>query len=149
MSFSLKFYQPEKEPVRHKGARDLSSLKAFITNTLKSTDEEDIAHKEGLFDLTSDNFESHIETSPHFIMFYAPWCGHCKRLEPIWAELAKMHQPSDENPNDVKIGKVIFYDLILGSILDKLQVCSVKVWKTAICGTKCAIVDYNFYKAKL
>ena len=36
--------------------------------------------------------------------YYAPWCGHCKKLEPIWNELAK--HLKDANVLDVVIGKM-------------------------------------------
>ncbi|XP_043604278.1 thioredoxin domain-containing protein 5 homolog [Bombus pyrosoma] len=52
---------------------------------------------------TKDNFSTEIQKKNHFIMFYAPWCGHCQRLEPTWEQLAKMSNLEDKN---VKIAKV-------------------------------------------
>jgi protein disulfide-isomerase-like protein len=40
-------------------------------------------------DLDSTNFQSTLDSNEFaLVMFYAPWCGHCKTLKPKFAEAA-------------------------------------------------------------
>ncbi|CDJ29500.1 thioredoxin, putative [Eimeria mitis] len=45
--------------------------------------------------LTDANFEQETQavtgstTGDWFVKFYAPWCGHCRKMAPAWEELAK------------------------------------------------------------
>jgi len=50
--------------------------------------------------LTNETFQDAIDKSTWFIMFHAPWCGHCKKFGPTWEEFAQKMK------NKMNIGKV-------------------------------------------
>lgn len=52
--------------------------------------------------LTGENFDDQVLGSKDiwFVEFYAPWCGHCQKLEPEWNEAATKLK------GQVKFGKV-------------------------------------------
>jgi len=63
-----------------------------------------LAKEEDVLDLTDSDFESRLkEFDTALVMFYAPWCGHCKRLKP---EYAKAAEDLVRNDDPVMLAKV-------------------------------------------
>ncbi|KAG6374901.1 thioredoxin-like protein [Boletus reticuloceps] len=42
--------------------------------------------------LNVQTFDHFLAQGPAFIKFFAPWCGHCKKLAPAWTQLARRMQ---------------------------------------------------------
>lgn len=106
---------------------DVSSMRALfvwfylvaLLSSARCEDVEGTAVKEesqeikisNVVTLTVANFEhltqatSGSTTGDWFVEFYAPWCGHCKKLTEIWEEIADTLKNEEDN-SYVNIAKV-------------------------------------------
>ena len=58
--------------------------------------------KEGFTNtVTSDDIETHVKSGTKLVLFYADWCGHCKKIKPVWDETSK-----EVNVDEIKMIKV-------------------------------------------
>lgn len=75
-------------------------IKSFVLAGLATI----VAAKSAVIDLIPSNFDDVVLKSgkPTLVEFFAPWCGHCKTLAPIYEELAQAFEFS----KDVQIAKV-------------------------------------------
>jgi protein disulfide isomerase len=53
-----------------------------------SVDDVLSSHSEYVYKLTEDNFDALTSDEPWLLEFYAPWCGHCRKLAPIYEHAA-------------------------------------------------------------
>uniref|UniRef100_A0A3Q3XBY1 Protein disulfide-isomerase A5 n=1 Tax=Mola mola TaxID=94237 RepID=A0A3Q3XBY1_MOLML len=52
-----------------------------------------------VFHLTDESFDSFLEENPAaLVMFYAPWCGHCKKMKPEYDEAAEVLNKGVNSP---------------------------------------------------
>ncbi|MCL7022076.1 hypothetical protein MKW94_007067 [Papaver nudicaule] len=95
---TIKLFVPGKPPVDYQGARDVKAITDFALQQVKalvngrlngktssggsSKKKEPSASEE----LNSKNFDDLVTKSKDLwiVEFFAPWCGHCKKLAPEW-----------------------------------------------------------------
>ncbi|KAK1754664.1 thioredoxin-like protein [Echria macrotheca] len=76
-------------------------LKSFVVAGLTAA----AAAKSAVIDLIPSNFDDVVLKSgtPTLVEFFAPWCGHCKNLAPVYEELAANYEYAKDK---VQIAKV-------------------------------------------
>ncbi|KAG5645761.1 hypothetical protein DXG03_005298 [Asterophora parasitica] len=100
---TMRMYNNGDDLGRYTGYRELPDLHAFIKRHVDAvsppppppplptpTPPRSNVNLDGeVLKLTSTSFASHLAEGPMFVKFFAPWCGHCKKLAPVWRQLAK------------------------------------------------------------
>src|SRR5512140_1150152 len=76
-------------------------LKSFVVTGLTAV----AAATSAVIDLIPSNFDDVVLKSgtPTLVEFFAPWCGHCKNLAPVYEELASNYEYAKDK---VQIAKV-------------------------------------------
>ncbi|KAG6387014.1 hypothetical protein SASPL_152196 [Salvia splendens] len=98
---TIKVFAPGKPPADYQGARDAKPIVEFALKQVKTLLKERLDGKSGggssqksepsaSVELNSRNFDELVLKSKELwvVEFFAPWCGHCKKLAPEWKKAA-------------------------------------------------------------
>nr|CAD7201362.1 unnamed protein product [Timema douglasi] len=89
---TLLWIEDGKKVEKYQGQRTHEDLKEYVSKMLGSVSEDEEKEEETgspVLIFSGDNFEHGIAKGVTLVKFFAPWCGHCKRLAPTWDELGK------------------------------------------------------------
>lgn len=144
------FGKNKNTPADYSGGRTASAIVDDAMNQLKKLVKERLDGKSSsgggkssggsagdVVELTDSNFESLVLNSDDMwlVEFFAPWCGHCKNLEPEWKSAAR------ELKGKVKLGAVDA--TVYGALAQKYGVQGYPTIKYFAAGAKSSPSDYD------
>uniref|UniRef100_A0A8C7P9Q8 Protein disulfide-isomerase A6 n=1 Tax=Oncorhynchus mykiss TaxID=8022 RepID=A0A8C7P9Q8_ONCMY len=114
---SIKIFGANKnKPDDYQGGRSSQAIVDGALNTLRTLVKDRMSgsggggggggSKKNVVELTDDNFDRLVLDSGEvwLVEFFAPWCGHCKSLEPEWAAAASAVK--EQTKDKVHLGAV-------------------------------------------
>ncbi|KAM5540632.1 hypothetical protein V8D89_005663 [Ganoderma adspersum] len=86
--------EPHNPPVPEPTEEDSASP---VASDKDEFDEQTVSHPDfnpfgTVLSLDEKNFRETIDKGNVFVKYFAPWCGHCKKLAPTWRQLAGQMQ---------------------------------------------------------
>uniref|UniRef100_A0A8C2ETF9 Protein disulfide-isomerase n=1 Tax=Cyprinus carpio TaxID=7962 RepID=A0A8C2ETF9_CYPCA len=94
----------EEESAEDKVEEKVEDSSEEDTEPEKPEKTEEITEEKDVLVLHSVNFDRALSENKYLLVeFYAPWCGHCRNLEPIYAEVAGLLK---NGSSEVRLAKV-------------------------------------------
>ncbi|VDN35414.1 unnamed protein product [Gongylonema pulchrum] len=89
----LKFWQNSEDPINYDGEQDAEGIIEWVS---KKADPNYKPPPSSVLTLSKENFTEKINLEPLMLVkFYAPWCGHCKKLAPEFEKAARQLKVRD------------------------------------------------------